>query len=1242
MKKVFILLGVVIMLLYIMPTVNSIVSSCANNSCILVGANEILADLSLRDISKPTTKWDEGVLQKWNMTLVCDMTDFEAITMAYLELYVDALRNNGGGLDDDVNISYVQNQSVTEDSTAAGINLMPISNITLNTTAWENSESDRYHNITVTKFAQVACNMSENMTIILEDPDVTTRPFLNTVDLAHSYIGLWDDNIMTPGHEHYEIDTREASYPAFLWIEYVLTQKVPTHDTPVITPNVIDASYNFTCIPQNIVDQNADNYSVVFNWILDDQPIAVVNYAFDNNLSSISSEVIKDYSGTGRNGSCSGSVCPVTVSSGKVFGGMQFNGQNSANNWINVSDSNGLSLTDGLTLEAWINMSSAKGDTAIIAKWPGSSGYMLYIDSSEQPKFYISGTSVTGDTVLGTNEWYHLVGTWNGSDMVLYVNGKQNNTGSDSTIGTNTIPVTIGTYNDRSQSVFNGTMDNLRIYNRSLTRDQVYQLYLDGYYSYHNSTIVSNETSASDNWSCQVTPTDGYGDGITKDNSTTIDDCIFIQDGLNLKDDSYDCFRFNVGDAALDCGNKYIYGQTRTTPSIKAVDVDNIHIRRCYIQNASTAINFTRANSSSIVDTTIFNTTDWTSGDTTTHAIYMSESEGNTINVNITVVNSTSTSTSDCFISKSYGMHIIDSFNISIVNSSIYDVRGQQQGVDLEGCNPSTRPEIGQGIYMDDSNNVSILNTTVNLTEQGNIYVLSSSKYLNVSKCVIQSSNDEGIYAYGVEHVDITDNLFMYNVVGIEVSSSSNYPDIKRNEIRYGEIGIELSGIGGILEDNVIMHTQSDSSGIGAILTNSINFESWRNNTIHNTTYTNPTSTAIHPARDRIMIGDNITNYTTAYYFGSLSDNTIIYNATIDGGENTTILEGATNVTFFNCTFNKSSNIFESGSNSIHVYYPLRINVTNSSDVPIEGANVNITNQSSSANDDWFIQTTTDSDGLTGWFWVEEYNQTADAEYVSGCTGSDAGITCLAPQNITTSIITYSDNSTEVTIDESMMYRVNMGDQQCSIAIGLSGNLSNGVNWTIASLPADNAAANGNNGSGVTQYNVSVIVSGPCGADVYIKADGDLTGTSEVIGIGNETYCNSTSDSLVPGTACHILDTTYASDGIGSSLDVGTNTIHLKFYLDVPTAQPADSYTNTLSIGGWENTSSPGDEVCGDANAEGAEICDSDLTLECSGPGSEDHYKGSYVYAVDECDTPLHSACKDTCDSCVTGIQCDP
>ncbi|MBU0530699.1 MAG: hypothetical protein KKC05_03420, partial [Nanoarchaeota archaeon] len=127
--------------------------------------------------------------------------------------------------------------------------------------------------------------------------------------------------------------------------------------------------------------------------------------------------------------------------------------------------------------------------------------------------------------------------------------------------------------------------------------------------------------------------------------------------------------------------------------------------------------------------------------------------------------------------------------------------------------------------------------------------------------------------------------------------------------------------------------------------------------------------------------------------------------------------------------------------------------------------------------------------------------------------------------------------------------------------------------WTIASLPQTNLASDGNNGAGTTLYNLSIVASG-CTADIYISANDDLqTSGGFVLGLGNETFCNSTSDDSVPGTGCTQITTSYDSI-IGQNLGNGEN-VFLKFYLSVPGGQGAGFYNNSISIKGVKNGEIP-------------------------------------------------------------------
>lgn len=68
---------------------------------------------------------------------------------------------------------------------------------------------------------------------------------------------------------------------------------------------------------------------------------------------------------------------------------------------------------------------------------------------------------------------------------------------------------------------FSGLIDEFKIYNRTLTKEQIYQNYLcskDGFYN--NSVIVSDETQINDVWRCDVTPNDGNQDDTTVESNT--------------------------------------------------------------------------------------------------------------------------------------------------------------------------------------------------------------------------------------------------------------------------------------------------------------------------------------------------------------------------------------------------------------------------------------------------------------------------------------------------------------------------------------------------------------------------------------------------------------------------------------------------------------------------------------------------------------------------------------------------
>ncbi|MBI2076324.1 MAG: LamG domain-containing protein [Candidatus Aenigmarchaeota archaeon] len=196
--------------------------------------------------------------------------------------------------------------------------------------------------------------------------------------------------------------------------------------------------------------------------------------------------------GTLKNSSttCAGqdNQCPAWVA-GKYGNALSVDG---VNDLVNISDSNSLDLTTSFSIIFWINVKSNIQGMAdrILDK---SDYYIdLVNEASNEIRIVIGGIAVAASrTSLSAGRWYHVAFTANGTNMSVFVDGVLENFTTFTAPAANALPLYIGTRSADTGHYGNHTIDEVRIYNRSLSVDEIRTQYLGGLQS--NGIVVADK-----------------------------------------------------------------------------------------------------------------------------------------------------------------------------------------------------------------------------------------------------------------------------------------------------------------------------------------------------------------------------------------------------------------------------------------------------------------------------------------------------------------------------------------------------------------------------------------------------------------------------------------------------------------------------------------------------------------------------------------------------------------------------
>ena len=267
-----------------------------------------------------------------------------------------------------------------------------------------------------------------------------------------------------------------------------------------------------TPILVNVTITTASLTNVTWGWNGTDYSMydrsLVLMYDFDNvsalgeKYNGTNNSFVRDASLVGNNGTAKGNISYAM--DGRFGGALAFDGRDDV---INATSS-GLNINVG-TISAWArpakSLNLSAGFTGIVSYGnAGSTGeYRLgYVNGYVQ---FCPGSCTYNDryTVnLSSGTWYHLLGTYDAVANVsaLYVNGVLVSNGTVHAAGAvgTTYVGRLGLYPSNS-FYFNGTIDEVRIWNRSMGADEARQQYLTGMRRLDNGTweLYANQSNVS-------------------------------------------------------------------------------------------------------------------------------------------------------------------------------------------------------------------------------------------------------------------------------------------------------------------------------------------------------------------------------------------------------------------------------------------------------------------------------------------------------------------------------------------------------------------------------------------------------------------------------------------------------------------------------------------------------------------------------------------------------------------------
>ena len=136
--------------------------------------------------------------------------------------------------------------------------------------------------------------------------------------------------------------------------------------------------------------------------------------------------------------------------------------------YVTVPNSPGLNVTGPLTVDAWIKTTS-NTPQGIVSHHSRGGGFALQLTPRGKLEFLTISDNqqkahVTGRSTVSTNEWHHVAGVFDGSELRVFLDGVLDGLNpSGAAPATTTADLKIGTSGDSGGRFFSGLIDDVRV-----------------------------------------------------------------------------------------------------------------------------------------------------------------------------------------------------------------------------------------------------------------------------------------------------------------------------------------------------------------------------------------------------------------------------------------------------------------------------------------------------------------------------------------------------------------------------------------------------------------------------------------------------------------------------------------------------------------------------------------------------------------------------------------------------------